>query len=62
MKTDFRQAGICAFARKDVLKGCMIGIYDGEMITPTEATMRESEYSESGKVPAMYHVVEDRLV
>ena len=62
VKVDFRNAGKCAFARKETEKGQVIGVYDGEYISRSEARKRELVYSTEGKVSAMFHLENDKLV
>ncbi|XP_077869157.1 N-lysine methyltransferase KMT5A-like, partial [Saccoglossus kowalevskii] len=53
---DFREAGKCAFAKRDIKANEIIGVYDGEIIDRAEAEQLERQYAVTGERCGMYHL------
>ena len=51
--TDPRNAGVCAFAARDVERGEVVVEYEGEVIDSEEAREREKRYEEEQRTCAM---------
>lgn len=57
--SDPRGAGRCAFASRDIERGEVVVEYEGELVSMSEASIREARYASEGKICTLM-VIESR--